>query len=84
MAPKVIMDECDEVAAAMLPKYLEWKAGLPFPFQGHSSASVANYVMAQLREYESYVVIDNVTEALQKLVLNYCGGTYVSHLLEPK
>ena len=63
----------------MLPGYLAYKASLPWQQQGHSSSAIAKYVMAELRATESYVVIDNVTEALQKLVLHHCGGTYNSN-----
>ena len=74
------MDECDEVAAIMLPKYLVWVASLPWPLQGHSSEKIRKWVLEKLRATESYVVIDNVTTELKRLVLQHCGGTYTTFL----
>lgn len=70
------MEECEEVARTMLPRYLDWKANLPWSMPGHSMTGIASWVMQELRATESYVVIDNVTEHLQQLVLKHCGGHF--------
>ena len=56
------MTEADEVAAAMLPKYLQ-ECSL------HSMAGVREWVMKELSAYESYNVIDAVQAALIALVM---------------
>lgn len=62
------MTECEELAEALLPKYYQWNLSLEYVRQGHSKVKIANWVMQRLRATESYVVIDNVIDALQKLV----------------
>lgn len=62
------MTEVDEVAAAMLPKYLEHMKGAPEVYQGHSAVGIRKYVMRELRATESYNVIDAVSDALIELV----------------
>lgn len=56
------MTEADEVAAAMLPKYLK-------ECSVHSTVSVKNWVMQELEATESYNVIDAVQAALVSLVM---------------
>jgi hypothetical protein len=63
------MSECEEVAKTMIPRYLEWNTTLPWIKQGHSMAKIRQWVMDQMKEYESYTVIDNVAEALIELVM---------------
>ena len=63
------MAECEEVAASMLPTYLEWNSTLPDMKQAHSMAKIRNWVQTQMRAFESYTVMDNVTEALIELVM---------------
>lgn len=62
------MTEAEEVAEAMLPQYHEWKKSLHWSKQGHSVVGVKDWVMQQMREYESYNVIDAVQAALVELV----------------
>lgn len=62
------MTEAEEVAAAMLPNYLEHKKRVPVFYRGHSVVGVRDYVMRQLQATESYTVIDAVSDALVELV----------------
>lgn len=62
------MTEAEEVAAAMLPDYLEYKKSASMSYRGHSAVGVRNYVMRQLQDTESYNVIDAVSDALVELV----------------
>lgn len=64
------MDECQELAQSLFPRYLAWNLTLDYVHQGHSAVKVTNWVMQELRATESYVVIDNVTEQLLKLVFD--------------
>ena len=62
------MSEVEEVATAMLPRYLEHMKSAPWIYQGHTVVGIREYVMRELRATESYGVIDGVSDALIELV----------------
>lgn len=62
------MTEIEEVATAMLPRYLEHMKSVPWTYQGHTVVGIREYVMRELRATESYGVIDAVSYALIELV----------------
>lgn len=59
------MTEADEVAANMLPGFLVWRERR---WKQGRVGRVADYVARELSATESYVVMDNVTETLERLV----------------
>jgi hypothetical protein len=77
------MTECEELAQALLPKYYQWNSTLEYVRQGHSSVKIKNWVMQRLRATESYVVIDNVTQAIDKLVFDQVKKERNAHLQTP-
>jgi hypothetical protein len=60
------MTECEEVARAMLPRFLAERDAAHN--QGRMFMRPQDYVMRELRATESYTVIDNVSAALVALV----------------
>ena len=56
------MTECEELAESLIPKFNEWNSSKPYVEQGLSTVKIKQWVLKQLRAYESYVVIDNVSE----------------------
>lgn len=69
------MSETQELAAALLPVYLEWVKTLPANEQGYSLRRITKWAWEQLHAYNSLGVIEEVTKELDQLVLNQIVDT---------